>query len=798
MKTYTKILITTLPLVFFFLIATVGISYYFSRNALTYLAEEWLSTRASEGMSIAKKHENILYKYGLENIPASLVKAKMDAIKEISGIKIGKKGYFLVADTKGIIIFHPNKYFAGMSVGNENWYNNLKKEKSRIFLTLQNENSLAIYDFFPEWDWFILAIAPEKEVYGIANQMKPYLLSLGIGAAIILSFALMVLSQRLIKPLQSLVQGAERIGKGDLDTAISIKTHDEFASLAREFNRMAARLKETLTELKYSEEYFRSLIENAMDIVSIIDSQGTFVYVSPSTKRILGYDPATLIDKNIFDYLHPDEKEKMIKRFNKTVRSKKATQIRENRFKHFDGSWCTLESTFKNLLSHPAIKGFVINSRNISKQKLAQEALKDSHLELEHRVEERTRELFLLNQTLNNELQERKIKEAELEKANQTKNEFLANISHEIRTPLNSIIGFSEILSSMINKNQEYDYLNAIKIAGKNLLYLINDILDLSKMEAGKLEINKELVNIHYLVDDICQLFKARIEKKPILFIKDLDDKLPDKLFMDETRLQQILVNLIDNAVKFTDQGHVKLRIQQIKTHKDTNNLKVTSNLRVTSKIDLAISVEDTGIGIPKDKLNIIFDSFQQTSSHISRTYGGTGLGLSICKHLVELMGGQIQVESTEGQGTVFNLVLPGIEIRQDTSERGEGTHVDIQKLSQKPFNSLQNMPGPNLTSGNPGMNLSIELLKKYCLDNNELKKQIDSEIFQLIPEFQEGVKIGDIQIVIENIIRIGETCHMPELTEFGQKLSQYAQSFDIERLNGGLSQLSSILKKFV
>jgi signal transduction histidine kinase len=445
-----------------------------------------------------------------------------------------------------------------------------------------------------------------------------------------------------------------------------------------------------------------------------------------------------------------------------------------------------------NLLAHPAVKGFVINSRNISEQKLAREAIKNSHLELEHRVEERTRELFLLNQTLNNELQERKIKEAELEKANQTKNECLANISHEIRTPLNSIIGFSEILSTMITDNQEDNYLNAIKLAGKNLLCLINDILDLSKMEAGKLEINKGLVNIHYLLDDICQLFKVRIEKKTILFIKDLDDKLPDKLFMDETRLQQILVNLIDNAIKFTNQGHVKLRIQQIKTHKDTNNLKVTS------KIDLAISVEDTGIGIPKDKLNIIFDSFQQTSSHISRTYGGTGLGLSICKHLVELMGGQIQIESTEGKGTVFNLVLPEIEIRQDTSERGKETRVNIQKLSQKPFNSRQNMPGPNLEPGNPSMSLSIELLKKYCLDNNELKKQIDSEIFQLIPEFQEGVKIGDIQIVIENIICIGETFHMPELTEFGQKLSQYAQSFDIEKLNGSLGQLSGILKKIV
>ncbi|MBU0462119.1 MAG: PAS domain S-box protein [Proteobacteria bacterium] len=697
MKTYTKILITTLPLVFFFLIATVGISYYFSHNALTYLAEEWLSTRASEAMEIVEKHESILHKYALEKIPASIIKAKMDAIKEISAIKIGKTGYLLVVDTHGNIIFHPDKYYADMSVRYENWHKNLAYEKNRIFLTLKNEKNLAIYDFFPEWNWFLLAMGPEKEVYGLANQMRPYLLSLGISAAIIISLALMLLSRRLMKPLQSLVQGAERIGKGDLDTEIFIKTQDEFANLAKEFNRMAARLKETLTALKHSEEYFRALIENATDIVIITDSKGKFIYASPSIKSVLGYDPDDMIGKNSFDFIHPDEKDMVRNRFKKIVRDGVGMKITEYRVKHHDGYWCTLESTSGNLLTHPAVKGFVINSRNISKQKLAQEALIKSHQELEHRVEERTMELFLLNQTLNNELLEQKIKKAELEKANQAKNEFFANISHEIRTPLNSIIGFSEILSTMITDSQENSYLNAITTAGQNLLYLINDILDLSKMEAGKLEINKTIVNISSIIDDICQLFQARIEKKSLVFIKDLDDKLPSYLLVDDIRIKQILVNLIDNAVKFTNHGHVKLRIQQIKTYKDTNNLKVTR------KIDLAISMEDTGIGIPENKLNIIFDSFQQTSSNISRRYGGSGLGLSICKHLVELMGGQINVQSIEGQGSIFNLVLPGIDIVQDASEMAEKELGGIPKGSRAIMNKK-----------NSGTPLSVDILKKY------------------------------------------------------------------------------------
>jgi signal transduction histidine kinase len=688
MKIYTKILITTLPMVFFFLVTMGGISYYFSHRALTVLAEEWLTTRTSEAMEVVRKHEKILYQYELEHIPASRVKAKLDAIKKISGIKIWKKGYFLVVDGRGTVVFHPDKSYAGMDISATIWFKQLKEKKNlflttkgkkplanynffiewnwppqtavsetkHLRLTVQDEKCLAVCDFFTQWDWFILAVDPEKELYGFSNQMRPYLLSLGVSAAIIISLVLMFLARNLTKPLESLVQGAERIGKGELDTPILIQTHDEFGNLAKEFNRMTARLKKTLT------------------------------------------------------------------------------------------------------------------------------ALKGSSLELEHRVEERTRVLSLLNQTLSNEIQDRKNKEAELKKANQARNEFLANISHEIRTPLNSIIGFSEILSTMIRKNEEHSYLNAIRTAGRNLLSLINDILDLSKMEADKFKINKGIVDIHMVIDDIYHLFKTRIEKKSLVFIRDLDDKLPPYLFVDGTRLQQVLVNLIDNAVKFTDKGHIRLRIQLIKTHPDT------------SKIDLAISIEDSGIGIPEDKLNIIFDSFVQSSSNISRAYGGTGLGLSICKNLVELMGGEIKVKSNEGRGTVFNLVLPGIEISHHTPETGEKAPADIQKFS----NLLPDMAYPEGEPENPNFGLSIEVLKKYCLDNNTLKKQIDSKIFQLLPEFQEGIKIEDIKILIENIICIGKTFKIPELTKFGHKLSQYAQAFDIERLNIGLQQLYDISKRTV
>ena len=285
------------------------------------------------------------------------------------------------------------------------------------------------------------------------------------------------------------------------------------------------------------------------------------------------------------------------------------------------------------------------------------------------------------------------------------------------------------------------------------------------------------------MFDDVYQLFKAKMEEKSLRFIKNIDDQIPSALIMDDIRLQQIMVNLLDNAVKFTNKGYIKIAIKRIKT----NNLKVTRNLKVTSKIDLAISIKDTGIGIPEDKLDSIFDSFQQASSQINKEYGETGLGLSICKHLVELMGGRIQIKSKVGKGTVFYLFLPEIEISQ--------TPAGIQNISRKLDNSLMNTVDTIPETESLKLSLSIETLKKHCSENNALEDQINSEIFQLIPGFKEGLKIADVQKLIQNIIRIGDIFQIPELTEFGWQLSEYAQSFDIEKLSKKLHQFYDILK---
>ncbi len=247
---------------------------------------------------------------------------------------------------------------------------------------------------------------------------------------------------------------------------------------------------------------------------------------------------------------------------------------------------------------------------------------------------------------------EQKLLEAkeEAEEANRAKSTFLANVSHEIRTPLNAVIGFSELLASLVTDSRHKSYLEAIKTAGKSLLSVINDILDLSKIEAGKMEFRYAPVLPVVLFDEIRQVFRLKTSEKNLEFRLDIDPELPRVLLLDEARLRQVLLNIVGNGVKFTETGRVVLSARGNGTAREEGGL------------DLRIAVEDTGIGIPAGQLETIFDSFQQQSNQDSRKYGGTGLGLTISRRLVEMMGGRLSVKSTPGEGSRFEILLEGVQ----------------------------------------------------------------------------------------------------------------------------------------
>lgn len=252
----------------------------------------------------------------------------------------------------------------------------------------------------------------------------------------------------------------------------------------------------------------------------------------------------------------------------------------------------------------------------------------------------------------------------EAENANRMKSEFLANMSHEIRTPMNAILGFSELLTKEVQSSKAVNYLNSINSSGRSLLNLINDILDLSKVEAGKMDLKYSPITIKELIYEFYSVFAQKIEQKGISFEIDYDLHMPISLNIDETRLRQVLFNLIGNAVKFTKKGSIRLRV----------NSKMNAD---RSACDLYISVSDTGIGIKEEHQTKIFGSFEQASAQTTARYGGTGLGLAICKKLVDLMDGSISVESEIGMGTTFYITLENVKICDNAEEKFREANTD-------------------------------------------------------------------------------------------------------------------------
>lgn len=261
---------------------------------------------------------------------------------------------------------------------------------------------------------------------------------------------------------------------------------------------------------------------------------------------------------------------------------------------------------------------------------LKQDKLQKTNDTLEQKVQERTQDLLAAKEVA--------------EEATRAKADFLSTMSHEIRTPLNAVIGMTGLIMDTKLSREQVEFAQTIRMGGETLLTLINDILDFSKIEANKLELEYQGFSLVEAVEDVLDLLSAKANAKQLELLYMLDERAPKAIKGDITRLRQILVNLVGNAIKFTDRGEVLVLVEQ---------------KEVEGKTMLEFAVKDTGIGIPKDRLNRLFKSFSQVDASTTRKYGGTGLGLAICKKLTELMGGQIWVESESGQGTTFYFTIP-------------------------------------------------------------------------------------------------------------------------------------------
>ncbi|HTA63327.1 MAG TPA: response regulator [Bacteroidia bacterium] len=330
---------------------------------------------------------------------------------------------------------------------------------------------------------------------------------------------------------------------------------------------------------------------------------------------------------------------------------------------------------------------------------------------LEARVKQRT-------ETLNKQNEKLIIATEAAEQSKKVKEQFLASMSHEIRTPLNAIIGFQALLKETPLNEEQKEYIESIDFAGKNLLVIVNDILDISKIEAGKLTLSKDNLNIEHELSAIVELIKLKAKEKNIEVTLNHDVTIPKWVVGDVARFNQIILNLLGNAIKFTEKGYVKVRSRLLRSEHNT--------------ICCEFEITDTGIGIPKNKQKEIFERFSQASSDTSRKYGGTGLGLTIVKHLLKLQGGDVLVQSEEGKGSVFtvhlnfdkstsNVIEPGQFELNTLNEITDGKKLNIllaedTLLNQRLVKKIVEKWGFNLTIANNGIE-AIALHKKNKYD---------------------------------------------------------------------------------
>lgn len=380
-------------------------------------------------------------------------------------------------------------------------------------------------------------------------------------------------------------------------------------------------------------------VVNAKDGIIITDSKldddgPRIIYVNDAFTRLSGYEADEVIGKTPRILQGPNTCKKTLARLKTSLQQGKYFQGElENYTKDGDPYWLEISITpVKN--NDGVITHFTAIERNISERKAFEKELEESRLGAE--------------------------------KANLAKSEFLANMSHELRTPMNGIIGLSDLLFDTQLDEEQTESVKAINSSAESLLILLNDILDFSKIEAGEMALENVAFNIRHTVEEIVSLIKNQAEDKNIELTYNFAPSVPEYAMSDSTRIRQILTNLISNAIKFTQEGSI--------------SIDVSTKLSGT-KPTLYFRVEDTGIGIPKDKLEAIFLKFTQADESTARRFGGTGLGLTISKTLVEMMGGQIGVDSILGEGSTFWFELPLVRAREELIQKNDTTERSYQKF---------------------------------------------------------------------------------------------------------------------
>jgi signal transduction histidine kinase/CheY-like chemotaxis protein len=645
---------------------------YFRRESEPYMTLAIAGTRRDAGVSVAEVNLKLIWDV-------------------VSQIKVGERGHAYVVDAQGRLIAHPDislvlrntdmsklaQVRAARAAASGGGTSDNPAQTVQEAENIEGRKVLTAYAPVAPLGWLMFVELPAEEAYAPLYAALKRLAFVLLAALCIAVLAGMFLAGRMVGPIQALRTGAARLGSGDLSQRIAVKTGDELEALADQFNAMAGQLQESYAglerkveertheletrshELAQSVGELRALgevtqaVNSTLDLATVLSTivakavelSGTeagSIYAADATTRELHLRASHGMSDELIGELNRQGIDVSEKTIADAAAQRAPVQVAD--LKELPPSPTfniLLRAGYRALLVVPLLGPEGIVGMLVVRRKAPGEFPQHSVDLLQTFAAQSV--LAIQNANLFTEVEE---KSRQLEMASQHKSQFVASMSHELRTPLNAIIGLTEMMVSnaaRFGTEKAAEPLRRVHRAGTHLLGLINQVLDLSKIEAGKLELSPETVNLAPLLEDVIGTARQLAEQNKNRLVLEARENL-GQLTVDPMRLRQILLNLLSNACKFTKQGVVALRVKRV----------------VDGRNWIEIAVADTGIGMTPEQQAKLFEEFTQADSSTARQYGGTGLGLAITRKLARMMGGDVTVASEPGKGSVFTVRLPG------------------------------------------------------------------------------------------------------------------------------------------